>query len=83
VHDAQQLHHAARIGCDFVVLGPVLPTPSHPGAPALGWRGFERLALHAPLPVYAIGGLAPQDLERAQQSGAHGVALLSLAWGAR
>jgi 8-oxo-dGTP diphosphatase len=79
-HDAAGLAAAGALGCDFAVLGPVAPTPSHPGAPGLGWPGFaERVAL-TPIPVYALGGLAAGDLAAAEAAGAHGVALMRAAW---
>jgi len=62
------------------VLGPVLPTPTHPGQPVLGWEGFAAIAARAPLPIYALGGLTRDDLDRAIASGAHGVALRRAAW---
>jgi 8-oxo-dGTP diphosphatase len=79
-HDAAELAQAERLGLDYVVLGPVKPTASHPGAAAIGWDGFAALALGRPMPVYAIGGLARADLAEARRHGAHGVALLSAAF---
>jgi 8-oxo-dGTP diphosphatase len=79
-HDAAELEQAVRLGVDFVVLGPVLPTASHPGAPTLGWERFTQLIRDYPLPVYALGGLGHADLERARDCGAHGIALRSGAW---
>jgi 8-oxo-dGTP diphosphatase len=79
-HDAAELERAVMVGADFVVLGPVLPTASHPGATAMGWDAFGRLIEDYPLPVYALGGLTPGDLERARQAGAHGIAMRSGAW---
>ena len=80
VHDAKELARAGELGVDFVVLGPVQSTASHPGQAPLGWTEFERLAVGTPLPVYAIGGLDREALPRAMACGAHGVALLSGAW---
>jgi 8-oxo-dGTP diphosphatase len=76
-HDERELAHAAKIGVDFVVLGPVLPTASHPRAAALGWERFEALCAAAPLPVYALGGLCRNDVARAIQAGAQGIAGIS------
>jgi 8-oxo-dGTP diphosphatase len=76
-HDAAELDQAERIGADYVVLGPVEPTPSHPGAQGIGWTAFEALARGRAMPVYAIGGLARADLSRARAHGAHGIALRS------
>jgi 8-oxo-dGTP diphosphatase len=75
-HNAADLARAAELGLDFVVLGPVLPTASHPGSTGIGWAEFSRLAAGSPLPVYALGGLQPEMLETACRSGGHGVALL-------
>lgn len=79
-HDARELAHAAAIGVDFVVLGPVQPTSSHTHAQALGWNRFAELVAHAPLPVYALGGLTPADLPAAKAAGAQGIAGISGFW---
>ena len=79
-HDAAELAHAAAIGADFALLSPVLPTLTHPGAPALGWQAFAALAAASPIPVYGLGGLERGDVALAQSHGAHGVALLRGAW---
>ncbi len=73
-HNEEELALAREFGADFVVLGPVLPTQSHPGASTLGWDSFERLTQLAGLPVYAIGGQSPATLNIAQSRGAHGIA---------
>lgn len=75
VHDAGQLRRAAALGLGSVLLGPVRATPTHPGQAGLGWAGFEALRACVPaLPVYALGGLAPEDLAEARRHGAQGVA---------
>lgn len=78
-HDASDLARAAQLALDFVVLGPVLPTASHPGVAGIGWPAFARLAAASPLPVYALGGMQPGMLATAYASGAHGIAMLR-AW---
>jgi 8-oxo-dGTP diphosphatase len=80
-HDVQELGHAMAIGLDFVVLGPVKATATHPGVSLLGWDDFRRIAECASIPVYAIGGLVPQDMGRARAAGAHGLAMIRGAWG--
>jgi 8-oxo-dGTP diphosphatase len=73
-HDAGELELAAGLGADFATLSPVNATASHPEAEPLGWDRFARLVADARLPVYALGGVGPDDLDRAQAAGAHGVA---------
>lgn len=73
-HDGAELVAAVRSGCDAVLISPVASTPTHPGAPILGWDGFARLAARSPLPAYALGGMLPDDLERARAAGGFGIA---------
>jgi 8-oxo-dGTP diphosphatase len=79
-HDAAELERATALGLDYVVVGPVCATASHPKGVPLGWDRFEELARDRPMPIYAIGGLARADLDEARRRGAHGVALLGAAF---
>jgi 8-oxo-dGTP diphosphatase len=82
-HSADDLARADAIGCDLAVLGPVRPTTSHPGAAAIGWEGLARMLAFSPIPVYALGGLREDDLARARDAGAHGVAAMRAPWARR
>ncbi len=79
-HDLAQLQAAQRLGCDFVVLGPVQATTTHPGAAALGWEAFVELREQVSLPIYAIGGMAAADIETARRHGAQGIAAIRALW---
>ena len=79
-HNAEELQRAEALGCDFVMLSPVLPTKSHPRAAHLGWENFSAIATGSSIPVYALGGLTHADMQAAWQHGAHGVSLLRQAW---
>ena len=76
-HDADELERAAMIGVDFATLSPVRATSSHPDALPIGWERFAELVREARLPVYALGGVGPNDLDRARAAGAQGVAGIS------
>jgi 8-oxo-dGTP diphosphatase len=76
-HDELELSQAGALGLDFVTVSPVQATASHPGATPLGWAGLARLVAVSPLPVMALGGLSPADLEVARHHGAYGVAGIS------
>jgi thiamine monophosphate synthase len=73
VHDQEGALAAAREGADYLVLGPVFPTPTHPGAPALGVERFRAIAAAVPVPVLAIGGL---NAERGAVLGGAGYAAI-------
>lgn len=65
-HDMREIAQANRIGADAVMLSPVFPTRSHPGANGLGPARFRTLAAHAQMPVIALGGM---NAERAAELG--------------
>ncbi|MGL5212501.1 MAG: thiamine phosphate synthase [Acinetobacter junii] len=73
-HDAVSVQHAHQIGCDAIFLSPVNPTATHPNSKVLGWDGFAALAQNSDIPVFALGGVAPADLEQAQKHNAYGLA---------
>ena len=79
-HDAAELERARVLGADLAVLGPVAPTPTHPGANGIGWERFAELVKDCPLPVYALGGLKSADLETAWRHGGHGISMMRGAW---
>ncbi len=75
-HNRREVEQANRLGVDFMVISPVLPTPSHPGATPLGWEGFRTLSGLAAAPAYALGGMTPGHLDQARESGAQGIAAI-------
>jgi 8-oxo-dGTP diphosphatase len=77
-HTRAELDRAMRLGLDFAVLGPVLEKS---GADPLGWDGFEALTRDTSIPVYAIGGMAPADMQKAWRASAHGLAMIRGSWG--
>ncbi|MEO6103796.1 MAG: Nudix family hydrolase, partial [Pseudoxanthomonas sp.] len=79
-HDANELCLAEALGCDFAVAGSVLATASHADGEVMGWEGFARLRESVSLPIYAIGGLAPTDIEEARRHGAQGIAAIRSLW---
>jgi 8-oxo-dGTP diphosphatase len=74
-HNQIELKQAEKLGCDFVVLGPIKPTQSHPTAEILGWENTARLIVDYLLPVYALGGLQDADRETAWRYGFQGIAM--------
>lgn len=79
-HSAEELRGAGAAGFDAAVLGAVNATSTHPGEPGMGWAGFASAAQYAGLPVYAIGGVGPADLDRVFAAYGQGVAGISAYW---
>ncbi|MCJ2178628.1 thiamine phosphate synthase [Novosphingobium album (ex Hu et al. 2023)] len=57
VHSLRELAKAHRARADAVLISPVFPTRSHPGAPVLGPLRFRLLAERARVPAIALGGM--------------------------
>ena len=76
-HTRDELERAMALGFDFVVVGPVLEKRD---ASPLGWERFAELIRGASIPVYAIGGIHANDLQRAWRAGAHGIAMIRGSW---
>jgi 8-oxo-dGTP diphosphatase len=79
-HNEIDLQQAEKLGVDFCVLSPVLPTRSHPDATPLGWTVFKDLVKKVNVPVYALGGMSPKQEAKALESGAQGVAGIRGLW---
>ena len=79
-HDEAEIAQALRIDADYLVLGPVMETPSHPGQPPMGWDRFAMLVREVPVPVFALGGVRRCDLAAVRARGAFGVAGISDFW---
>jgi 8-oxo-dGTP diphosphatase len=79
-HTHADVMRASALALDFAVLGPVLATPTHPDALALGWNEFGKAAAGTRIPRFALGGLAPDDMNAAIAHGAHGIAMRRHAW---
>jgi len=79
-HDEEELRQAEAIGADFVVLGPVAATQTHPGQAPMGWNRFVQLREHVSLPIYALGGMGAEDQEIARRYGGQGIAGIRGLW---
>ena len=68
---------AAAEGASFVTFGPVFSTPSKKsyGQPQ-GLDALARVATAVTIPVFAIGGVTPENAADCMAAGAHGVAVV-------
>jgi 8-oxo-dGTP diphosphatase len=79
-HTEEDISHASQIGVDFAMLSPVQETSSHPETIPIGWSQFQVMCECAPFPVYALGGVKPDDLNKAFDHGAQGIAAIRALW---
>ena len=73
-HNLQELRQAERLDLDFAVLSPVQVTTTHPDVQPLGWDVIESILSAVKIPVYLMGGLKQDDLSKAREKGAQGLA---------
>lgn len=79
VHNRREIIAAKRAGAALLLLSPVFPTRSHPGARALGPLRFGTLARTVQTPAIALGGMTPNRFKRLKSLGSHGWAAID-AW---
>ncbi|MFC3172943.1 thiamine phosphate synthase [Novosphingobium bradum] len=72
-HSLAEIGKGRQARASALLLSPVFPTRSHPGAPGLGAVRFRLLAARSPVPVLALGGM---DARRARALRAWGWAAI-------
>jgi thiamine monophosphate synthase len=70
---------AVSEGADFLVVGNIYETLSHPGRPAAGLPLVTQTA-GLGRPVIAIGGITPERAAEVKAAGAYGVAAIRGLW---
>jgi thiamine-phosphate diphosphorylase len=75
-HDLDEVRRAVDEGADYLIVGPVYPTPSKPGHPGRGPDLIRQVVSRVgPIPVFAIGGVEPANVGEVLRAGAWGVAV--------
>ena len=72
VHSLSEADTARSEGADYLVVGPVYASATHP----------DRAPLDRDLPVIAIGGITVQRVRAVRDAGAHGIAAIRALWDA-
>jgi len=89
VHDLAEAEAARTEGADYLVVGPVYATASHPGRRPLGVKRLRAIIAAmgkgggsggTALPVIAIGGITVERIRELRESGAYGVAAIRAFW---
>ena len=84
VHDPAGAETCVSGAPDFLIVGTIFPTASHPERPGAGVSLIAQVAALEVAPVVGIGGVTPDRVGTVLEAGAHGVAVLSGVWsGAR
>ena len=76
-HEAAEAARSVQDSADFVLLGTIYATASHPGRSGAGVELVRAAAEASDAPVIAIGGITPERAADVIGAGAHGAAVLS------
>jgi thiamine-phosphate diphosphorylase len=79
VHDSAEAAEAKDEGADFLLVGSVYETASHPGRLPAG-LGLITATARLGLPVIAIGGITPARVAELKDAGAWGIAAITALW---
>jgi thiamine-phosphate pyrophosphorylase len=79
VHGVEEAHAARDEGADFLLVGPIYETPSHPGRSGSGPQ-LVRACAELGVPVIAIGGMTAASVAEVRAAGAYGVAAIRGLW---
>lgn len=77
VHAPEEAVRAVSLGADYVTAGHVFATGCKRGLPGRGLDFLRATVQAAAIPVYAIGGIAADNLAAVRETGAAGVCLMS------
>ncbi len=81
VHNLAEAEAAQAGGADYLLVGPVFPTATHPGRVPLGLGTLSGIVALG-LPVIAIGGVTARNAGAVREAGAHGAAAIRALWDA-
>ena len=79
VHTVEEAGAAVAEGADFLVVGSIYRTASHPEREPAGPALVSRTAKLG-LPIIAIGGVTPERVAELKEAGAYGVAAIRSLW---
>ena len=77
VHSEQGAKMAESEGADFLLVGTMYATSSHPGHDPVGPGLIRRIAASCSIPLLGIGGINEANLGPVLEAGAQGVAVIS------
>lgn len=78
-HCLEQARAAVEAGVDYISAGPVFPTPTKPGRPAVGTAYVSEVAREIPLPFVAIGGIDETNVDAVIAAGARMIGVVRAA----
>lgn len=82
IHSLKGALAADATDVDYIVLGTVFPSASHPGGATGGTELVQRVSSKISVPIIAIGGITAENAAQVMVAGASGIAVISAIIGA-
>ena len=76
-HSVADAREAQQLGCTYLTAGHIFDTDCKQGLPGRGLPFLAEVCRSVPLPVYAIGGIAPENIGAVRAAGAAGGCVMS------
>ncbi len=76
-HAPEQAMRAVAAGADYIAIGPVFPTGTKPGRPAVTLDYVRWAAANVAVPWFAIGGITLENLDSVLEAGATRICVVS------
>ena len=76
-HSIEQALAAAAAGADYIGFGPLFPTPTKAGRPAIGLADIARVHSLVSIPIFCIGGIKIENLPTILAAGARRIVIVS------
>ena len=82
-HSAHDARRAKNYGCTYILAGHIYDTDCKKGLPGRGLEFLRNVTKEVDLPVYAIGGIEPENIDEVRREGAAGACIMSSAMKAK
>ena len=76
VHSLDAAINAEKSGVDYLIVGTIFPSNSHPGFTASGVDLIKNITSSISIPVFGIGGITHKNSDSVINNGAFGVAVI-------
>lgn len=76
-HSVDDAREAAELGADYITAGHIFSTDCKKGLPPRGLDFLREICVSVDVPVYAIGGISPDNIKKVMECGASGACVMS------
>lgn len=77
IHSAEEARQAEQMGADYVTAGHIFATDCKKGLAPRGTEFLAETVKAVNIPVYAIGGITPENIALIKETGARGACIMS------